>query len=316
MRCWGDPSYGKLGYGDPLHYGEGDTPADAGDIEVGGTVTQIAAGYNHTCAVLEGGMLRCWGNAGSGQLGYGDVEPIGDDESPADAGIVVVGGGEIVELALGADHTCARLESGALRCWGFNGSGGLGYGHTNNIGDNELPSSGGNVGVGGAVVDTAAFGWHTCAALESGGVRCWGHGDGGRLGYGNTASVGDDELPSDVGDIDVGGDAVAVTAGVWHSCALLTDGAVRCWGQSPGGVLGYGNADAIGDDEDPSSAGDVDLGGTAVQIASSEWHTCALLDTGALRCWGAGSEGRLGYGSIENVGDDETPASAGDVPLF
>jgi cysteine-rich repeat protein len=316
MRCWGDASYGKLGYGDLESHGAADTPADVGDVDVGGSVVHIAAGYHHTCAVLESGMVRCWGAASTGQLGYGDVDQVGDDEAPADVGVVVIGGGDVTALAIGANHTCATLDSGSLRCWGSSGIGQLGYGNIDTIGDDEFPSSAGDVPVGASVSHVAAFGWHTCAALGTGGVRCWGHGEGGRLGYGSNVSYGDDEWPSDIGDIDLGGNAVAVTAGVSHSCALLDDGAVRCWGQNGAGLLGYGHGDAIGDDEAPSTAGDIDLGGVAVQIASSEWHNCAVLDTGAVRCWGAGGDGRLGYGSSEDIGDDETPAAAGDVPIF
>ena len=101
-------------------------------------------------------------------------------------------------------------------------------------------------------------------------------------------------------------------AGFIHICALLDTGAVRCWGFGADGQLGYGNTNNIGDDEVPASAGDVDLGGTVVQIASGGFHTCALLDTGTARCWGRGADGQLGYGNIVWIGDDEVPASAGD----
>ena len=82
------------------------------------------------------------------------------------------------------------------------------------------------------------------------------------------------------------------------------------------GQLGYANEDDVGDDETPASAGDVDVGGVVTQLAAGDWHTCALLDTGAVRCWGSNENGELGYGAIGDVGDDETPASVGDVPCL
>ncbi|MBC8292718.1 MAG: hypothetical protein H8E45_06075, partial [Proteobacteria bacterium] len=80
----------------------------------------------------------------------------------------------------------------------------------------------------------------------------------------------------------------AVAVGGYHTCATLDSGIVRCWGYGSSGQLGYGNTDSIGDNEDPVSAGDVNVGGTVVQLAAGLNHTCALLDSGAVRCWGRG----------------------------
>ena len=109
---------------------------------------------------------------------------------------------------------------------------------------------------------------------------------------------------------------VDITAGRVHTCALTTAGDVVCWGSSDAGQLGYGNLTPIGDNEPPSSAGTVDVGGTVLRLYADGDHNCALLSEGGLRCWGNGGEGRLGYGNTNNVGDSETPNSVGDVPLF
>ena len=98
---------------------------------------------------------------------------------------------------------------------------------------------------------------HTCVLLAGGAVRCWGLGTGlnGQLGHGNTESIGDDETPASVGDVFVGAPVHEVSAGNEHSCAILDDGAARCWGGATSGLLGYGNSDSIGDDESPEEAG-------------------------------------------------------------
>lgn len=106
----------------------------------------------------------------------------------------------------------------------------------------------------------------------------------------------------------------AIAAGDLHTCALLDSGAVRCWGSGENGRLGYGDTNYIGDNELPSTAGDVSVGGTVVQIAAGGLHTCALIDSGAVRCWGSGGRGALGYGNTNTIGDNELPSTAGDVP--
>jgi alpha-tubulin suppressor-like RCC1 family protein len=370
VRCWGRGWNGQLGYGDEQNIGDDETPASAGDVDVGGVVNRIVTGFDYSCAVLDSGQVRCWGYNNQGQLGYGNTKTIGDDEHPASAGGVALGetakglaigghscallasgqvrcwgwgaegqlgygntlsigddekplsesvdvGGTVVQLAVGESHTCALLTNGRVRCWGWGGDGRLGYGKKNSIGDDETPTSAGDVEVGMPAVQITAGASHTCALLAGGKVRCWGWGGNGQLGYGNKSSIGDDETPASAGDIDVGGAVVQIAAGGSHTCALLFGGKVRCWGTAEDGQLGYGNYEIIGDDETPASAGFVDVAGSVavVQIATGGAHTCALLGSGKIRCWGAGLWGRLGYGNTNSIGNDETPASAGDVPV-
>ncbi len=90
---------------------------------------------------------------------------------------------------------------------------------------------------------------------------------------------------------------------------------MRCWGGGENGELGYGSTEDIGDDETPADAGDVLIGGKAARIAVGFLHACAILETGTVRCWGRASPGSLGYGNTHDIGDDEPPASAGDVKL-
>lgn len=274
---------------------------------------RLSAGDGHTC-VVDNGTVRCWGEASSGQLGYADTVDIGDDELPVSAGEVFVGQ-PVAQIAAGDSHTCALLHSGDVRCWGLGTHGRLGYGNTENIGDDETPNSAGSVDVGGVVRQIAAGGEHTCALLVGGSVRCWGRGRSGRLGYRNTESIGDDENPSTAGDVQLGGTAIELAAGSYHTCALLDTGHVRCWGDAGYGQLGYGYGQDVGDDEHPLVAGNVDVGGQVRQIVASRNQTCALLETGGVRCWGANDQGQLGYGHTARLGDNETPNSAGDVPL-
>ncbi|MBK8234738.1 MAG: hypothetical protein IPK74_04190 [Deltaproteobacteria bacterium] len=159
----------------------------------------------------------------------------------------------------GPHHTCARLDTGAVRCWGRGGNGRLGYANTNDIGIVNTPASAGDIDLGGVAIDIAAGRWHTCALLAGGTVRCWGFGGTGALGYGNTNDIGDGETPAWAGDVDVGGSVIDIDAGDQYTCALLTDHRVKCWGNGDSGVLGYGNTTDIGDNETPATVEPLEL---------------------------------------------------------
>lgn len=399
VRCWGYGESGRLGYGNEHNIGDDETPSFAKSVKLAGEALDVAAGFAHSCALMNSGAIHCWGDAEYGQLGTGSKTDIGDDETPGTSSPVfhnlvnecdlaiddcdamaactdrafgfdcackdgfigdgytcdnvneceqdalacgsnstcadtfggftcgcedgyaregsqcVWTGAKVVDLVAGTDHTCARYEDGTLRCWGGAGYGRLGYGSQAHIGDTESPSSMPVLALGRPVEAVALGSEHTCAVVEGGTVRCWGRGLDGRLGNLQSVNIGDDETAAAATDVALSGPAVAVTAGAAHSCALLDDGAVQCWGRGGQGRLGYGNLNTLGDNEAPASAGVIELGGAAVAISSGDVHTCALLESGAVRCWGQNVYGQLGYGDTQDIGDDESPADAGDVDL-
>jgi alpha-tubulin suppressor-like RCC1 family protein len=329
VRCWGFGIQGRLGYGNQNDIGDDEAPGSAGRVDLGGTATAIAAGGAHTCAILTGGTVRCWGFGGNGQLGYGNTDNIGDNEPPGSIGSVNLGAGRTaVAITAGELHTCALLDNGTVRCWGFGVRGELGYGSTENVGDTPTttPDTAGPVNLGMNLVGTrhtakaiTAGDYHTCALLDDNTVRCWGFGIDGRLGYGNEAAIGDNETPDMAGPVALGGTAAAIAAGGSHTCAILTGGTVRCWGQGSDGQLGYGNTATVGDapSRTPDTVGPVNLGPgrTALAISAGLRHTCARLDDDSVRCWGYGANGRLGYCNESNIGDDELPGSVGPVDI-
>jgi alpha-tubulin suppressor-like RCC1 family protein len=316
VRCWGNGADGRLGYGNTATIGDDESPGAVGPVELGErSAVQLAVGESHTCALLDDGTVICWGKGAYGQLGYGNTNDIGDDETPAEMAAVDLGGESAIAIAAGANHSCALTAIGAVRCWGLNSSGQLGYGNTLNIGDDETPGSVLPANVGQNAIGISAGANHTCARLVDGTLRCWGLGTSGRLGYANTNTIGDNETPSTAGAISVGRSATAIAAGGSHTCTRFDDGGVRCWGLNTHGQLGYGNTTTIGDNEAPSLVGTVDLGTgrSALRLSTGANHTCAALEDGTVRCWGLNSSGQLGYGNTENVGDDETPGSVGPL---
>jgi alpha-tubulin suppressor-like RCC1 family protein len=311
LRCWGEAFAGQLGYGNVNTIGDNEVPVSVNSVNVGGPVTQVATGGAFTCALLANGDVRCFGINDHAQLGQAFDDLIGDDESPVSRPVLPVGG-VVTQLAAGGAHACALLNTGKVRCWGIGLFGQLGYGEVETVGDDETPASAGDVNVGATVTQITAGLSHTCALLNSGNVRCWGDGGSGQLGYGNIQLVGDDESPatkSGALDVNVGGPVVQISAGFTHTCALLANGRVRCWGDNSRGQLGYPGVDAVGDDESPALLGDVQLGDTAVKIAAGGEHTCAVLSTGLVRCWGDNAYGQLGYADTRNLGDDEVPGA-------
>ncbi|MCA1683785.1 MAG: hypothetical protein LC708_01455, partial [Actinobacteria bacterium] len=328
MRCWGYGASGQLGYGTTDSVGDDETPASVGPVNLGGhAVRALAAGDYHSCALLDDGTVRCWGFGGDGRLGYGNTNNVLD---PGSVGPVDLGGDTATAITAGAAHTCAILDDGSVRCWGFGGNGlptggfgRLGYGNTSNVGDTptRTPGSVGpvNLGVGRTAVAISAGGAHTCAILDDHSVRCWGLGASGQLGYGSTDNVGETATttPDTAGPVNLGAGrtAVAISAGGSHTCAVLDDGGVRCWGEGGAGQLGYGNTANVGatPTTTPDTAGPVNLGAgrTALAISAGDQHTCAILDDHSVRCWGLGASGRLGYGNQNNLG--ATPTTTPDL---
>ena len=122
--------------------------------------------------------------------------------------------------------------------------------------------------------------------------------------------MGDDpnEMGSNLPFVQLGANRTAteIAVGEYHSCALLDDGSVKCWGRNSYGQLGIGNTTQIGDGEgELRGLSTVDLGSgrTAVSITAGKWHTCALLDDGSVKCWGDNGYGQLGIGNTTSMGD-------------
>jgi len=302
-KCWGNGDGGRLGLGRALATDELE-PLALEPLALGGPAGMVATNGAQSFAVLDDGSVRAFGLNTAGELGLPGTAAIGDDETPAAAGVaaVVPLTGAAVQLAAGKGFACALLDDGRVQCWGRGDEGQLGRG--------ALPGSHppGDVILGETAVEIAVGAAHACARLSEGAVRCWGLDDAGQLGRGQ--AVAGTPVPASLGDVVLGGAATQVVAGSDHTCARLTTGAVRCWGRGADGRLGYGDTHTIGDDETPAMAGDVALGGEAIELAAGSKHTCALLVAGELRCWGDASQGQLGLASSLHIGDDERPIDA------
>ena len=295
VRCWGRNGFGQLGNGafdgsaTPVDVCEPgtSTPDEAGEApcEPLSDVLALSAGGGHTCVVVVSGEVLCWGINQDGELGDGTLKA-------RNVPVFVVGlAGVAMGVASGDFHTCALLESGAMQCWGFNASGQLGDGTT------TLSASPVDVvGLPGPVAAMSAGGIQTCALSTSGAVWCWGGNVNGQVGDG---SLVDRLLPTAVVGLDAG---VRVVAAGWkHTCAILADESMLCWGQNSQGQLGDGS---LADSGVPIEVGTLpkasllDAGGVRT---GNIGHSCAFTLGGGLHCWGANFEGQLGTESLTNT---------------
>ena len=326
MSAWGKNVGGYYGnHGDEVVYGDDEPMTEAPSAPLGGEVVAFDASSNGTCSVFSDGGLRCIGPNHKGMLGLGHDEEVDRSSPEALAQIPLVQLGEPARtVAVGGGFACAVLESQKVRCWGRGPFGLLGVPFLPNasgdtvpiVGDDEHPEEIPTLQLAGPVSDVEVYLRHACAIHTDGTVSCWGE-TGPWLEYGERLldfgdSLGDDEHPSVAGTVDVGGPVTKIALGEAHTCALLESGDVKCWGAGHYGGLGYGDAEYRGYEQVPADYGPVPIDGRAVDLVAGNAHTCVVLDTNEVRCWGNGPGGALGQPGFETIGDDE-PANA--VPV-
>jgi len=316
VKCWGANASGQLGLGHTNSRGDelnemGDN-LTAVDLGTGRTATAIAAGYQHTCAILDNESVKCWGSNASGQLGLGDTDSRGDEPNEMGDNLLAVDLGTTAKaISAGDSHTCAILDNSQVKCWGDNTYGQLGQGDNSNIGDN--PNQMGSLNpvnlVSGRTAKFITTGTgYTCALLDDDSVKCWGRGHAGQLAHGKTQPV--DSPPNLPINLGSGITAKAITAGKFHTCAVIDNSSIKCWGLNDSGQLGLENTSNRGDEQnqmgDNLPAVDLGAGKTARAISTGDRHTCAILDNASIKCWGSNISGELGIGEPGNRGDNSS----------
>ncbi|CAE7945511.1 unnamed protein product, partial [Symbiodinium necroappetens] len=276
LKCFGRNREGQLGYGSSDDVG--DDQEEVGlqlpVVDVGGTVLQACVGLFHTCAVLQGGSLKCWGSNVVGQIGSGNTATLGDDPNEMGDWLPAVdlgNGTKVSQLACGSGHTCVLLHDGAIKCFGYNGDGQLGLGDT-------MPGPQLREG------RTVTANWAHSCALSSEGVVCWGW------------QFLSSEIISNVSSLPTIGfelEATQIATGEQHACIRLADGRMRCWGNNEWGQLGLGDTVSRGAHE----AADVDLGFPTTQIFVGYYYSCAMLQDERTLCWGWNGDRELGRGT-------------------
>lgn len=280
VKCWGNNLYGQLGDGTTTQRNK---PVNV--IGLGSGVTAITAGWEHTCALITTGGVKCWGGNWVGQLGDGTTmyrfTPVNVSGLTSD----------VTAIASDHTHTCALTVSGGAKCWGENDYGQLGDGTTTN---RLTPVN--VTGLTTGVIAIAIGASHTCALRSSGGVKCWGMNFFGQLGDGTTT---DQHMPVNVNGLTTGVSAIAV--GQYHSCALTTRGGLKCWGNNEHGQIGDGTTKHR---HTPVNVSGLTSG--VSEIGEGWWFSCATTTNGGAKCWGSNDFGQIGDGTGS---DRHTPVS-------
>ena len=324
VKCWGANDYGQLGLGDKAERGGDSKDMGASlpvvDLGPGRTAKAVAVAVNHTCALLDNDRVKCWGR-NFGNLGYGDTNERGSTPGTMGANLpyVDLGPGRTVKsLSAGAAHTCALLDTNEVKCWGLNNLGQLGIGSTLLRGDgpNQMGASllAVDLGPGRTVKSLVAGYTHNCVILDTDAVKCWGANSNGNLGIGS-ASLGMGDAPNELGNklptADLGSGRVAklLAASEVHSCAVLDDDTLKCWGGNFDWQLGLGDTLSRGDapNEMGNSLPTVYLGVGLAATAAGRYHTCAVISSGLLKCWGDNAAGQLGLGDTIDRGTPFNP---------
>ena len=270
--CWGENLEGELG--------NGTTSSSLVPVQVSGLsgVVSVSVGYRNSCALTNVGGVWCWGSGGP-QLGNGTTDPI---PNPIPVQVSGLSSG-VVAISEAAASPCAVTSTGEAWCWGLNNWGRLRDG-TNN--PSSVPIRVESSGIV-AITSNEHF---SCVLTGAGELKCWGLNNLGQLGDGTTT---ESFVPVQVTGLSTG--VVAISSGSAHSCAVTDAGAVLCWG--------YGAFGQLGNDTAASSLVPVQVSGLSSGVIatgfSDGYSSCAVMGTGAAKCWGENSSGQLGDGTTE-----------------
>jgi alpha-tubulin suppressor-like RCC1 family protein len=295
VKCWGENTWGELGKDTGYAQRQGVVRQAIPIVGIRGVVAISASVTNKSwCALLRSGGIKCIGFNIAGQLGNGSDTPDASHVPLAVRGLP----GPAVDVAVGGATTCAALNDGTVWCWGSASYSEIGPAVPITSPGSEIYKPTQIEGLPPDIVDVTAGSAHMCALTAQGAVYCWGQNTYGQLGNGTRRNS---YKPHVV--IGLASGVKHIWAGMVASCALMTSGQVRCWGQGPNG-----------DGTARASTRPVIVRGLPAHITDVSMgagHSCARTTGGAIYCWG-GSDAPLG----NPVGDGDAKQRLLPVRVF
>jgi len=292
-QCWGYNAYGQLG--------DNSTTNSLVPVSVSGitgltpatTATSVSTGANHSCAVMADGTAQCWGANVFGQLG---------DNSTTDSLVPVSVSGitgltpatTAVSVSTGDSHSCAVMADGTATCWGSNGNGRLGDNSGTNSPVPVLVSGITGLTAATTAVSVSTGDYNSCAVMADGTAKCWGWNTNGQLGDNSTTDSSVPVSVSGLTGLTAATTAVNVSVGAFHSCAVMADGTVTCWGYNGNGRLGDNSTTDSPVPVSVSGITGLTAATTAINVSVGTAHSCAVMADGTAKCWGNNANGRLG----------------------
>ena len=261
----------------------------------GKTITQVAAGYDHSIVLASDGTVYTWGYNFYGQLGNGNTGTDSNVPVAVSTSGTPMAGKTITQVAAGYDHSIALASDGTVYTWGYNDYGQLGNGNPGT--DSNVPvavSTSGTPMAGKTITQVAAGGGHSIALASDGTVYTWGLNVAGQLGNGNTGTDSNVPVAVSTGEELSGKTITQVAAGIAHSIALASDGTVYTWGYNDYGQLGNGNPGTNSNVPVAVSTIGVLSGKTITQVAAGGYYSIALASDGTVYTWGDNYYGQLG----------------------
>ncbi len=303
VKCWGDNTYGELGQGTMGGFQTSAIVVPG----LGSGVKQVDAFSSNACALKHNGEVWCWGEA------YG----------PTPLQLYMAGSG-LQKIAVGSFHGCALGLNSQVECWGDDSLAQLGQGAVAGMVFNTV------TGLGSDITDISAGSDHTCVTFGAQNqIKCWGYNSNSQLGVSGPDSIRAAQTVSGLSGVE------ALSLGGTHSCALTSNG-LRCWGDGYWGALGTNSAQ-----DSPTPAGIAVLNEGVIAVDAAQYHTCALTNSGQIKCWGgdfgwsahtvtglSGGVDQIGGGAIRTclamssggvrclTHDNNSPSSASSVSGF
>lgn len=280
VKCWGSGTSGRTGYESTS--AKGDNAGEMGDalaavnLGTGRAATKIIAGLDYTCALLDDGNVKCWGENQRGQLGKDSTNDLGDNvgEMGDSLAAVNIGAGRTAVDIIGLYETvCVERDNATAICWGRNNFGQVGKGATG--GENAaIGDAGGemaaiasiNFGAGfGTLSQLFSLGRSVCAIDTLNVVKCWGYNAYGQMLQGNTTNL--TAPPAGAMNFGTGLVPSKMNAYLDSICTLFTNDRIKCFGRARTGTAGQVNGVLLNGSTENS------LGTTASEVGDSLQYT-------------------------------------------